>query len=196
MRCRVCGGPRVPLDDPDVLRSGRELPLLQKAERLRIRQGLFLTAGAVVSGFGALSLVVTALVLSVVSPGALPAALAVLLALVPAVSGAVLLWHALRKRGELRRELDQAWTMVAGDLLRSRPSEIDAKELARVMRVDAARADALLSELHAHDWLHAHVTNEGDVVYSTRERLRVDELDPVASAEVTTDDPHRSRGSR
>ena len=32
-RCRICGGPRVPVDDHEVVRTGREVPVLKQAKK-------------------------------------------------------------------------------------------------------------------------------------------------------------------
>lgn len=173
-RCRVCGGARVPVDDPAVVRTGREIPVLQRVQRERNRRTAWRVGAAVVGAFGALSLLVTLFALALIQPGLLPTLLALLLVSVP-LGVALMAWRrAQRHQRALDPALRQAWALVASDVLGSRSGEVTATELARVMRLSPAMAEQLLAELSIHDFLHARVTDAGDIAYSTRgERLRL-----------------------
>jgi hypothetical protein len=174
-RCRVCGGPRVPADDPNVVRSGREIPLLATAQKARRRGAAWRVGAGLVAGFGALSVAVALIVWLVASPGLL-GTLGMLVMLSAPIVLALLAW---RRAGAERRAtehaLDQAWALVAADVLASRGAELNAAELARILRIDEANAELLLGQLNVNDFVHARVTDEGDVVYSSRapEKLRV-----------------------
>jgi len=176
-RCRVCGGPRVPVDDPGVVRSGREVKPLARAQRARRRAAAWRVGAGLVAGFGALSLAVALVVWAVASTGVLGTLGLLLMLSVPLVLS-VLAWRkAGAERRVLEQSLDQAWTLIAADALGSRGAELNAAELARIMRLDETQAELLLGQLSVNDFVHARVTEEGDVVYSSRapERLRVPE---------------------
>lgn len=175
-RCRVCGGPRIPLDAPEVVRSGREVHLLARAQRARTRANAWRIGGAAVGAFGLVSLLVGVLVLLVASPGALGTA-----GLLAAVTAPFLLaaW-AWMMGGRAARErdgtIDEAWAVVAADATRDLGAGIEADQLARMLRIDEPRAETLLARLSAEDLVHAHVTEAGDLVFasgSASARVRV-----------------------
>ncbi len=168
-RCRVCGGPRVPLDDPEVVRTGRERPLLAQAERARMRAAAWKVGAGSVGAFGAFSLLIALIVLGIASPGLIATLATLLVVSVPFVF-AVLAWRrATRQSADIDRSLDDAWTLVASDLMRQRGSEATAADLARAMRVSEAQAELILARLSVQDFVRARVTDEGDIAYSTRD---------------------------
>lgn len=186
-RCRVCGGPRVPVEDPKVVRSGREIPVLKKARRSHLRGSGWALASGVIAGFGVLSLLVVLLVLAIASPG-LIATFAALGAVAVPFLFAFLAWRRAKSaRADLKGSLDEAWALVAGDVLAHKGEELTAGELAKLMRIEVAAAEQLLAELSVRDFVHARVTDEGDLAYSVpAPKLRIEdaELDlPADEAE-------------
>ena len=168
-RCRVCGGPRVPLEDPEVTRTGRELPLLAQAQRARMRSAAWKVGAASAGGFGLLSLLVALIVLGIASPGFI-AILATLVLVSAPLLLAVLAWRqAGKSKKDVERALDDAWALVASDLMRQRGAELTAGELARSMRITEEQAELLLARLSVQDFVRARVTDEGDIAYSTRD---------------------------
>lgn len=194
-RCRVCGGPRVPVDDPEVVRSGREIKLLSSAQQARRRGAAWRVGAGLVAGFAALSFAVSLVVWLIASPGVLGTLGLLVMLSVPVVLALMARRRAGAEGRALEHALDQAWALVAADVLASRSGELNAAELARILRVDEARAELLLGQLNVNDFIHARVTEEGDVVYSSRapEKLRVPgELDSAeldASAAEGLEDP-------
>lgn len=186
-RCRVCGGPRVPVDDPDVVRSGREIKLLSSAQQARRRSAAWRVGAGLVAGFAALSLAVSLVVWLIASPGVLGALGLLVMLAVPVVLALLARRRAGAEARVQEHALDQAWALVAGDVLASRGGELNAADLARVLRIDEARAELLLGQLNVNDFVHARVTEEGDVVYSSRapERLRVPGALEAAELEAT-----------
>ncbi|HEY3234403.1 MAG TPA: hypothetical protein VGJ84_06785 [Polyangiaceae bacterium] len=166
-RCRVCGGPRVPLDDPGVKRSGREDKPLKAAQRAALRAGAWKVAVVLLSSFAMLSSVIAVLILLIARPGWIETASGL------AVSGlpwaiAFIAWRRAKALRERQRAfLDQAWAIVAGDLLTSRPGEVTVHDLAHCLRLKDAEAELLLAELSRSEFVGARVSDAGEVVYYT-----------------------------
>lgn len=198
-RCKACGGPRVPVEDALVVRTGREIPLLERAQRARMRAAGFRAAAGVVAGFGVISLLVSLLVMALVTPGVVGTIGTLVVTAVPFIL-AFFAWRRGRAHArELEQLLDQAWTLVASDVLASVGDGLTAADLAKAMRLEEAQAEALLAELGATDFVHARVTDGGDVVYSSRppERARLEEpaAEHPADAEAELSHPHQPETS-
>ena len=172
-RCRVCGGPRVPVDDHEVVRTGREVPVLKQAKKAHLTRAAWAVAAGVLGGFGVLSLLTTLLVIAF-GPGLLASVTLLAANLVPFVVAA-LAWRKSKQHGKHRDQLlDDAWGLVASDVLAHAGKELEAEDLAKVMRIDLARAEQVLAHLSVHDSVHARVTDEGDLAYSVGpSKLRV-----------------------
>jgi hypothetical protein len=168
----------VAVDDATVVRSGREVPLLVRARRAHMGYNAWRSGAAVVGGLGILSVLVTLLVLAAVDVGVLAMLVALAAAFSP-LAIAVVAWRRSRRTMSERDEaLDQAWALVAGDVLRDKGRELTAEELAQVMRLDPAGAEQQLAELNVHDFVRARVTEAGDVVYeSVRPTVEAEELE-------------------
>lgn len=191
-RCRVCGGPRVPLDDPDVVRTGREQPLLGQAKRARARAAGWKVGAGVAGASGLLALLVALLVLGIATPGVILTLLTLLMVSIPFAFAFVAWRRAKKSAGEVDRYLDDAWTLVASDLMRQRGAELTASDLAHAMRLSEEQAELLLARLSVQDFVRARVTDEGDIAYSTRdlpERTRV----VAGPEEAELDQDERSR---
>jgi hypothetical protein len=168
-RCRVCGGPRVPLEAPDAVRTGREQPLLAVAQSARMRAAAFKVGSASAGGFGLLSLLIALVVLGLASPGFLATLATLVVVAVPLVVSLLAWRRAKRHEQELDRALDDAWALVASDLIRQRGAELTASELAAAMRLSEQQAELLLARLSVQDFVRARVTDDGDIAYSTRD---------------------------
>lgn len=198
-RCRICGGPRLLVDDARAIRSGREIPLLLRHRRA-IRAARALRFGALLAaGLAALTLG-----LAIVTMAAAPAApLAVLtcVAVLLLLGFAGLLERRARVEGRnAETSLQEAELIAAADVSSSHAGELSAASLARVLHIEEARAEVLLAELSLQDYLGAHVTPAGAVSFpSPRTRLATEgagtTLVAEESAEVATESiPRTVRG--
>lgn len=189
-RCRVCGGPRVPLDAPDVVRTGRERAPLALAQKARMKSAAWKVGGISSAGFGLISLLVALLVLGLASPGFVATLLTLAIVSVP-FAVAVLAWRrAKREERAAQNAIDDAWALVASDWMRGAASELTAEDLAQAMRISSEQAEVLLARLSVQDFVKARVTEEGDLAYSTRDipapRARVEGEAP--STELALDE--------
>ena len=96
-RCLVCGGPRVSLDIAGVAPSASTLTALRGAAKRHTEHVVYSGAGFVLSGMGALALLIATLVVLAASPGLVPTLAAYLGALVPTAAG----WSPCRAPGPL-----------------------------------------------------------------------------------------------
>jgi hypothetical protein len=128
--CAVCGGVRIPIDDPKVVRSAEQLELLKRATAARSARTIWRIVAILVACFGAFSGLVLWVTLSFARPPTVAIVVAVLAVLVPIAFG---IFAALRSRSSgtgLAPALDKAWVAAAADIARSRGGELDAAELA------------------------------------------------------------------
>ncbi len=177
-RCRVCGGPRILVDDVSIPRSGREVPALEEARRLRTRSIAWRMASGLLGAFGALSVLVALGVLAVVSPGLLVTAATLAMAVAPIALGALGWSRARRYDKSVAVEMDRARRLVAADVVSAHGGQLDAKALSKSLGIDEARAELLLAELSVEDLVRARV-EEPDAA-----RARVDDgADEQAEAE-------------
>lgn len=180
-RCRVCGGPRIPVDSREVVRTGREVPVLKQARKAHLARAAWAVTAGVVGGFGVLSMLTTLLVVAF-GPGLLTSLALLGGSLVPFVAAAWA-WRKAKAKAKTREQLlDDAWSLVASDVLTHTGKELEADDLAKLMRIDVARAEQVLAHLSAQDFVHARVTDEGDIAYSSK--LRVEPLAEEPSAEA------------
>ncbi|MBK8994323.1 MAG: zinc ribbon domain-containing protein [Myxococcales bacterium] len=169
-RCRVCGGPRIPVDSREIVRTGREVPVLAKAKKAHFARAAWAVAAGVVGGFGVLSFLMTLLVVAF-GPGLLTSLAMLGMSLLPFVVAALAWQRSKRHAKERDRLLDDAWSLVASDVLTHTGKELEADDLAKLMRIDVERAEQVLAHLSAEDFIHARVTDEGDIAYSSRLRV-------------------------
>jgi hypothetical protein len=156
-RCRVCGGPRILVDDVSIPRSGREVPTLEEARRLRTRSIAWRMASGLLGAFGALSLLVALGVLAVVSPGILGTVATLAMAVAPVALAAVGWTRARRYDKSVAVEMDRARRLVAADVVSAHGGQMEAKALGKVMGIDEARAELLLAEVSVEDLVRARV---------------------------------------
>ncbi len=176
-RCRACGGPRLLVDDGKIALSGAEREALRQARRAMLASGLWKTLGVGLGVFGAFALLAAIAVVALTSPGVLFGTLALALSSLPLLFG----FGAYRRGTQLGRERDQAWRRAelsaAKDLAQASDGELMAGALARALGVDEARAELLLAELSLEDQVARRVTDSGELAYSARPRVRVDEVE-------------------
>jgi rubredoxin len=194
--CSVCGAPRVPIDDPSVTRSGKEVRVLEQAQRARVH-ATAARAGAYVTGsFGVLSLLTALLALKFITPGVVGSVGLLVAILVPFLL-ALYAWRlARRATGELNTLLDRAWTLTASDVMRAKGKDLDAEELGRILRLDDAEAEQLLARLDVNDFLRARVSDDEEAGAGARaERVRVgseaaaqEELEATEATEAAEED--------
>jgi hypothetical protein len=144
--CDVCGGPRVPRLDPSLRSSGREVPLLRKADAARKARAGW-RAAAIADGV-LLPFTLLILAATVALFGAHAAMVLVLLfAVVPV---AAFLAFALRRasvRGhEIAPALDAAWIAVATDAAQQTPG-LTATVLAQKLGIEEPQAEELMALL-------------------------------------------------
>lgn len=172
-RCRICGGPRVPLIAAQFERSNREKPELVRAKRAQRAQWLYRAlwiVSGVIGGFGFLVTFLTLLLFS-----ALTTAWASVL-LFPAVPLLLALWarsRARRAKLQTQQALSEAWSLVAHEVLGETAGELTSRQLAESMLTDEQHADRLLARLNVDDRVRSRITEDGDVTYSVRARGRV-----------------------
>lgn len=185
-RCRVCGGPRIPVESREVVRTGREVPVLAQAKKAHVARAAWAVAAGVVGGFGVLSLLMTLLIVAF-GPG-LFTSLALLGGSVIPFVAALLAWRRAKRKGKERDQLlDDAWSLVASDVLSHTGKELEADDLAKLMRIDVERAEQVLAHLSAQDFIHARVTDEGEIAYSSKLRVESAVEEPL---EPETDEEH------
>jgi len=190
-RCRVCGGPRVPIDDAAVVRSGRERGALRRAKQEHARAAAWRVGAAVVGAFGLLSFVVMLLVLAFATPGALGAGIGIAVAVTPLVLALYGFRRGARAAASRDRELDAAWALAASDVMRERGREIDARELGRLMRLSEEHAEQLLARLSVEDFVRARVSDTGDLLYESSHALT--EAEQADEQSLSTDAVSRVR---
>jgi hypothetical protein len=114
------------------------------------------------------------------------------------VAGAALLLAALswarakRRRASARAQIDEAWEIVAAEVLRARGGETTAGELATAMRTDTPHAEALLGRLSAGGRVRVEVRDDAELGYGYEAGDEADRRGPQAA----TEPPIRDRSSR
>jgi len=164
--CTVCGGVRIPIDDPTIVRSRETLDLLRSATVARSSQTIWRLVAIAVASFGVFSVLVLWLVIDVAHPIFAGAVVAALSTLVP-FAFAALSWKRSRERGaEVAPLVEQAWMSAATDIARARGAKLDAAALAKITRISEATADQILSRMSAQSLLLSSVTSEGGLQYT------------------------------
>ena len=178
--CAVCGGVRIPIDDPEITRSAEQLDLLKRASVVRSARVTWRTIGIAVAGFGVFSVLVLWLVIDVAQPVLAGAVVAALAALVPFGFAAL----SFKRSQELGKELgplvEKAWEAATSDIARARGGKLDAPALAKVTRTDEASADQVLSRMSTAKLLERSGTSEGGHQYTLVEEPHKDNKDNAA----------------
>ena len=172
-RCRICGGPRVPVVLEGVQRSHREAGQLSIARRSRRSELLFGALWIVAGTVGGVSFLLTFISLLLFS-GLLSAWASLLV--FPAVPLLLAWWsrrRALAARNAKVEALDNAWASVAHEILDQKQDELTSADLARWMLTDENETDRLLARLNVDDQVRSRITDDGEVTYSVRSPGRV-----------------------
>jgi len=78
--------------------------------------------------------------------------------------------------------LQQAWLLAASRLVVARGSQLSAKDLARLLRVDEARAELLLAEVSVQDFMQ----QPSELAARVRVTELADPLELTTAAEATS----------
>lgn len=169
-RCRACGGPRIPPSAQPI--SEAEASLLRTARAEQLRAAAFKAGSGFAVASGALSLLLTSVVLLVTSPGAIAKFAALLASLVPFALSFFAWRRAQRHAAALSAALQQAWLLAASLVVAGSggTDQVSATQLARALGVDERRAELLLAELSVRDFVEQptqvpgrmRVTEQGD----------------------------------
>jgi hypothetical protein len=163
--CAICGGARIPMDDASLVRSNAEIDLLKQAGRARMAGWVWRVGAAITGAFGLLGVAVLALVVAVAHPGTLAVIAAAAVTAVPLVAAAFAWQHGKVRTGEAVATVDQAWHMVVAELASAHAGEIDARAVAKAMRLGEADADRMLAAMSSNNLLAGSVTPEGALRY-------------------------------
>jgi hypothetical protein len=164
--CRLCGGVRIPLDDAAVKPSDVTIALLRKATVARSAATIWAIVAAVVAAFGAGSVLVLALVISVAHPATSAAVMAALAASVPFFFAALAYRKSRVHRAEIAQSVEAAWMAAVADVARARAGDVDAATFAKLTRTSEAYADRLLGEMSSRGQLASTVTSDGSLKYT------------------------------
>jgi hypothetical protein len=152
-RCRACGGPRIPPTDGPI--SEAEANLLRTARAEQLRAAAFKAGSGFAAVSGALSLLLTNVILLVTSPGEFAKFAALLASLVPFALSFFAWRRAQHHSKALSAVLQRAWLLAASRVVTARGGveQVNATQLASGLRVDERRAELLLAELSVRDFV-------------------------------------------
>jgi hypothetical protein len=162
--CRLCGGVRIPIDDAAITRSAAQIELLKKATVARSATTVWSIVAAVVAAFGAVTVLVLALVLSFANPPTAAAVMAGVAACIPFAFAALAFTRSRRHRGEIAHAVEAAWMAAAGDIARAR-GEIDARTFAKLTRASENAAEQILGRMSSQSLLTSSETADGSLKY-------------------------------
>jgi hypothetical protein len=171
-RCLVCGGPRVALGLPNVTLSARTSAALLSAGSEQTKVIMFSGAGFLLSGMGALALLIATVVVLSATVGQLSTLAIYLAACVPLGAGLLALVGARAARTRRSEALRAAEVNALGDL-QAVTGALDSAKVAELMRISPERAEQLLAAASVESLLDA----------DPAPRLRVEA--PVAQAGQT-----------
>lgn len=144
--CAICGRAGIPLDDPSIQRSYAELPVLDRANRLRISRLLWRIAAYATAAFATFALLVATMVALAFDPNAPIVVLSALGFVVPVVATLLFFRGARKADAKLRDALHEARRSVAMEVVRAY-GEFDLERIARLLRLDAAEARTVAAAL-------------------------------------------------
>jgi hypothetical protein len=143
-RCLVCGGPRVALGLPDVTLSARTRAALTVAGSAQTKHVMFSAAGFLLSGMGALALLIATVVVLSAAPGPMSTLAIYLAACVPLGAGVLSLLGARTARAQ-RGESRRAAEVSALADLQAVTGPLNAAQVIDLMRISPERAELLLA---------------------------------------------------
>ncbi|WP_437632176.1 zinc ribbon domain-containing protein [Sorangium sp. So ce854] len=181
-RCDVCGGPRVPVADARIKRSGREAPLLQKARAAASARSAWRAAGIAASALFGFELFLFAVLLLVLS-ASVGLFTAGLLTMAPVAVFALWAFRRAKSRGQdVAPALDAAWVSVASDVARQSERPLTAGALASTLRIGEPQAEELLALLEVNDVVRGAVSPAGEFGYAPRLRVGAAPADEAEAA--------------
>ncbi len=164
--CAVCGGVRIPIEDPKVTHSPEQIEHLKRATNARSAGAVWQMVAAIVGAFGIFSVLVLWLAITVAHPPLVASVVAALAVMVP-FAFAVLAWRRSRAcLADFAPAFDKAWIAAAADVARSRGGTLDRAELAKVTRITEQEADKVLARMSAESLATSSVTAEGVLTYT------------------------------
>ncbi len=170
--CAVCGRARVPVDDPALRRSGREVQALDDATRAERTAQLWRGLGVLAAFFGAATALVFLSFLILVHPPLGAALLSGAFALAPSAGAFLALRRSRQAAGRVEPALERGWDAAAADLVAQRPSVTEA-ELAAALRLAPAQAEAMLVRLSAEGLVGSQLTDAGELTFHPTGRARL-----------------------
>ena len=180
-RCKTCGGPRIPPNGNPV--SEAEVTLLREARAEQLRAGAFKAGAGFAVASGALSFLVTAVVLLATAPAPVAKFAALVACLVPFVLSFFALSRSRQHTRRLNAALQRAWLLAASRLVAGQGGQMSSALLAKTLRIDEARAELLLAEVSVQDFVSSAPAE-------LPARVRVTEL---ADPEDLSSDAERAR---
>jgi hypothetical protein len=186
LRCKACGGARLLLDDGKLVLSGREREALRLARSSARRATAWKLGGAALLAAGALALVIAVLFVLFAQPGIMVGTLSLAASILPLL----IAFGAFGRGRKEGRASDQSYReaelSAAKDIADKTSGELTAPELARALDMDEQKAELVLAELSLSDVVQRRVTENGDLAYSTRPRVRVGDSGPERATETET----------
>jgi hypothetical protein len=88
--------------------------------------------------------------------------------------------RAKSRNAEAREAVDDAWELVAGEVLAARHGETTAPELAKAMQTDADHAQSLLGRLSAKGRVRVDVRDDAELAYRSDEEQPAEEAGAAA----------------
>jgi hypothetical protein len=73
--------------------------------------------------------------------------------------------RAKKHNAQARVQLDDAWELVAEEVIRARGGTITAEELGSALRTESTHAEALLARLSAHGHVRVEVREDAELAY-------------------------------
>jgi hypothetical protein len=184
-RCLVCGGPRVALDVAGVTPGPSTLAALHEAGKRQTEHVMYSAAGLVLTGMGALALLIATLVVLAASPGLVPTVAAYFGALVPTVAGLAALRRAATARKIRGQSLRAAEVRALADV-QAVTGVLDAQRVSEIMRLSPERAELLLAEASVATLLDQGPAPRARIAAAT-------ELGDDEGAGSSTDEPAEAR---
>jgi hypothetical protein len=164
--CRLCGGVRISLDDAKVKPSNVLIELLRKATVARSATAIWNIVAGVVAAFGAGSVLVLALVISVAHPATPAAVMAGVAATVPFGFAALAFRKSRAHRSEIAQSVEAAWMAAVADVARAHGGEVDAGTFAKLTRTSESYAERLLGDMSSRGLLVSSATPQGPLQYT------------------------------
>ncbi len=150
-RCKTCGGPRIPPNGSPI--SEPEVTLLREARAEQLRAGAFKAGAGFAAASGALSFLVTVVVLLATAPAPVAKFAALAACLVPFVLSFFALGRSRTHARKFTAALHSAWLQAASRVVTAEGGQMTSALLAKTLRIDETRAELLLAEVSVQDFV-------------------------------------------